>query len=655
MTKLFASVRFGPKGRRLEAPVRSLTIALALILPASGALMAQGGAKVFESANSPRPESELDRAVYSKLTGLNFQPSLCSDAVFVRRAYLDVIGTLPSAKEAREFILSQDKNKRTALIDKLLDRDEFAEYWAMKWGDILRIKAEFPVNLWPNAAQAYHRWVVASIVENKPYDQFVREMLTSSGSNFRVGPVNFYRAIQNRTPEGIAMAVALTFMGTRADGWPKERLEGMAAFFSQVGYKPSREWKEEIVFWDPLGFGTMGTNAAPASATNSAPAASQTTFIIAEGAPPLVAAPPPGVAPATNKPAATAKAPASAAATPTNKPGGVTKAPAPAAATSTNKPAVVAKPPAPPSRPTASPPPVVTIPLTPAPFVVSPPSVGVFPDGTKVKLGTDKDPREVFADWLINPKNPWFTRNIVNRLWAWLLGRGIIHEPDDIRDNNPPSNPALLAYLEREMVAGKYDMKRMYRLILNSKTYQFSSMPRPNVPQAEARFGVYGMRRLDAEVLIDAINKITGTTDLYTSAIPEPFTYIPQDKPAIALADGSITSPFLTLFGRSARATGMENERVNKPVSAQWLHMLNSSHIQRKLEQGPNLRAVIDSKRKQPEVIEDLYLTILSRFPTEEELKNAQGYGQGGGAKRREDWLDLAWALINSMEFQYRH
>ncbi len=625
--------------------IRSWTLVLAvgLMAMAPGAGRAQMDAKVFESAASPRPETELDRIVYSKLSGLNFQPSLCSDAVFVRRAYLDVIGTLPTAQEAREFIQSQDKNKRSALIDRLLERDEFAEYWSMKWGDILRIKAEFPVNLWPNAAQAYHRWVMESIAENKPYDRFVREMLTSSGSNFRVGPVNFYRAIQNRTPEGIAMAVALTFMGTRADKWPKEKLEGMSAFFAQVGYKPSREWKEEIVFWDPLGLGIAGTNSPPATATNSAPASTKVSFSVGPNVAPLLAAPPANAGGGTNKPAPAAKAPPapSPAVGATNKATAAAKAPAPVPP----KPAPAAK----------APPPPLVVPLTPVPVITPPPTVGVFPDGTKAQLSATRDPREVFADWLISPKNPWFTRNIVNRLWAWLLGRGIIHEPDDIRDNNPPSNPQLLAYLEREMIAGKYDMRRIYRLILNSKAYQFSSLPRPNVPQAEARFGVYGMRRLDAEVLIDAINKITGTSDLYTSAIPEPFTYIPQDKPAIALADGSITSPFLTLFGRSARATGTEDERENKPVSAQWLHMLNSSHIQRKLEQGSKLRAIVDTKRRQPEIIEDLYLTILSRFPTEEELKTAQAYGRGGGQKGREDWLDLTWALINSKEFLYRH
>ena len=244
---------------------------------------------------------------------------------------------------------------------------------------------------------------------------------------------------------------------------------------------------------------------------------------------------------------------------------------------------------------------------------------------SRFKLPADRDPREVFADWLITPKNPWFTRSIANRVWSWLLGRGIIHEPDDIRDDNPPSNPALLAYLEKELVAGHYDLKRLYRLILNSKTYQFSSVPRPNAAQAEANFGSYALRRLDAEVLIDAINKITGSSDLYTSAIPEPFTYIPADKPAIALADGSITSPFLALFGRSARATGMENERINKVMPAQWLHLLNSSHIQRKLEQGPKLKAIFDSGRKPPEIVEELYLTILSRFPTPDEVKALEG------------------------------
>jgi hypothetical protein len=591
---------------------------------------------VFENTAAPVPESQLDKLVFAQLARLNIQPLLCSDAVFVRRAYLDVLGTLPTADEAREFIQDPDtENKRRLLIDNLLERDDFADYWAMKWGDILRIKAEFPVNLWPNAAQAYHRWVRASLAENTPYDKFARELLTSSGSNFRVGPVNFYRAIQNRTPDGIARAVALTFMGTRAEFWPTNQLAGMTAFFSQIGYKPTSEWKEECVFWDPLGSSTIPGNTAPGRATVAA------------------------IGQASNN-----------------------------------------------------------VPQSPLSARTScAPVEGIFPDGTRAHLSADRDPREVFADWLITPENPWFTRSIVNRVWAWLVGRGIIHEPDDIRDNNPPSNPALLAYLEKEMVASHYDLKHFYRLILNSQTYQLSSMPRTNSPEAEANFASYPLRRLDAEVLSDAINKITGGSDLYTSPIPEPFTYIPKGMPAVTIADGSITSPFLALFGRSARATGLESERDNKPTSAQWLYLLNSNETQRKVEQGPNLQAVYRPGRKPERTIEELYLTILSRFPTPDEIKTIEDYARTQAARpppvkrppgtnsvptnsvaskpratnslaaysantnsakprigplgslgpkskptdkpvaalRRDDWNDIAWSLMNSEEFLYRH
>ena len=575
--------------------VRVLTLLAALAV--TGAAAGED-VSVFESAVTPAPVEPLDRLVAVNLTKLGIQPVLCSDAAFVRRVYLDVIGTLPTAQEARDFIQDPDvANKRRMLIDRLLARDEYADFWAMRWGDVLRIKAEFPVNLWPNAAQAYHRWVRASIADNKPYDQFARELLTSSGSNFRVGPVNFFRAIQNRKADGIAAAVALTFMGTRVEKWPPEQLNGMAAFFSQIGYKPTNEWKEEHVFWDPLGTSTTAGNTAP-------------------GRPAIAPAPPaPPVPPA---PAGTPP---------------------------------VASPPAPTPAPVPEPAP-------------SRPLTAVFPDGSTITLPPDRDPREVFADWLIAPGNPWFARNIANRTWAWLLGRGVIHEPDDIRPDNPPSNPAVIGYLEHELVASRYDLKHLCRLILNSRTYQFSSAPRFPSPEAEANFASYRLRRLDAEVLIDAINKITGASDLYTSAIPEPFTYIPEGQPAITLPDGSITSPFLALFGRSARATGMVSERDNKPVPAQWLHLLNSSHIQRKIEQSANLKAILDPTRPADAIIEDLYLTILSRFPTPEEVATIGGYGLVKPAKapapavvvkRREDWLDIAWALLNSKEFLYHH
>ena len=156
-------------------------------------------------------------------------------------------------------------------------------------------------------------------------------------------------------------------------------------------------------------------------------------------------------------------------------------------------------------------------------------------------------------------------------------------------------------------------------------------------------------------MLNDALNEITGSTDLYTSAVPEPFTYIPKDMNAVEVADGSITSSFLTLFGRSARATGMENERVNELASPQWLYMLNSGQIQNKLQSGPKLAAMLSSGGKPKEIAERLYLTILSRFPTDADVKAAEEYAKTGVTKGRDVWIDLAWALINSPEFLLRH
>jgi len=494
----------------------------------------------FERDGGFVPANPIDDLVLATWKEKGLEPAnRCSDEVFIRRVYLDVLGTLPTPQEVLKFLPDRRPNKRAALIDALLEREEFADYWALKWCDLLRVKAEFPINLWPNAVQAYHRWIRDSLKENKPYDQLVRELLTSSGSNFRVPPVNFYRALQGRDPTAIAGAVALTFMGTRLEHWPEDRRAGLAAFFSRVAYKQTAEWKEEIVYLDP-------------------------------------------------------------------------------AATE--------------------------------------PVEAVFPDGTPVKIPPQEDPRQVFADWLVAPGNPWFARNIVNRIWAWLLGRGIIHEPDDIRPDNPPVHPELLAYLEKELVQAHYDLRQIYRLILNSSVYQQSSIPRSDHPDAEALFAQYPVRRLDAEVLIDALDGILGGGEGYESPIPEPFTFIPATQRTIELADGSITSQFLEMFGRPARDTGLESERNNQPTAEQRLHLLNSTHIQRQIERSPRLGWLIRMARGNRRfLIGSLYLSILSRYPTPDELAAAEEYFQAGGANPREAAVDLTWALINSKEFLYRH
>jgi hypothetical protein len=519
--------------------MRALPASIALSLALAATVAGQAPSRTpFESNAIVTARNGIDEAVFARLKRLGIEPArLCSDGVFVRRAFLDVIGTVPTADEARAFLDDPSPNKRSALVDRLLERDEFADYWAMKWGDVLRVKSEFPVNLWPNAVQAYHRFVRTSLRDNLPYDRFARALLTSSGSNFRVGPANFYRAAEGHEPKAIAASVALVFMGSRLGAWPPERQAQMTAFFSQIGYKATAEWKEEIVFFDPEK-GTKGS---------------------------------------------------------------------------------------------------------------------VLPDGTTVRLAATDDPREAFASWLVSPKNPYFARAAVNRVWFWLMGRGIVHEADDLRPDNPPSNPELLTYLEREFVASRFDLKALYRSILNSTTYQLSSIPARAGADAEANFAHAIVRPLDAEVLVDAVCQITGTTEQYSSAIPEPYTFIPPDQRSIALADGSIRSTFLETFGRPPRDTGLLSERNSKPSASQRLYLLNSGDVQRKLQQGPKLQALLQAPGNPRQLVTALYLAVLSRFPTEDELKTATGYAQAAGGNRRQAAFDIAWALLNSAEFRFRH
>jgi len=495
---------------------------------------------IYEKNSWDIPETEIDKYVFSNLRKNGIKPALeCSDEVFIRRVYLDLIGKLPENQEVISFLNDKNPDKRSSLIDNLLEREDFADYWSMKWCDILRVKSEFPINLWPNAVQAYHKWVLNSLKENKHYDKFVRELLTSSGSNFYTPPVNFYRAIQGRDPYSITSAVALTFMGIRFDKLPQKTKDEMSKFFSKVSYKNTLEWKEEIVYFNPE--------------------------------------------------------------------------------------------------------PSETIECT-------------FPDGKKVKIASGVDPRIVFANWLINSKNPWFCKNIVNRIWAYLLGTGIINEVDDIRPDNPPSNPGLINYLENQLVNSNYDLKHIYRLILNSRTYQQSFIPRTNNPEAKKYFAYYQIKRIDAEVLLDILCNIGGDGVEYISQIPEPYTFIPKYQKNVLLADGSITSPFLEMFGRPSRNTGLFSERENKITEVQIRYLLNSSEIQKKIKSSPYLKRIIrETKGNRKEIIRNIYLFLLSRYPEQSEIDILEKYFQDGKINLNEGVEDIVWAIINSKEFLYNH
>ncbi len=308
----------------------------------------------------------------------------------------------------------------------------------MKWGDVLRVKSEFPINLWPNAVQAYHHWIRTAVRDNVPYDRFARELLTASGSNFRVPPVNFYRAVQSRDPQAIAVDRGADLHGhANAKPGRQDRLADMAAFFSQIGYKATSgvEGRDRLL---RSGQGAAGPGA---------------------GAPRAV----------------------------------------------------------------------------------------VFPDGTdrrgSARPGSARGVRRLAAS---RRRTPGSRRRVVNRVWFWLLGRGIIHEPDDIRPDNPPANPELLAYLGTR--AGRVPLRPEAPLPADPEFDDLPAVVRCRAAPARRprhNFAHAILRPLEAEVLIDAINQITGMTEQYQSAIPEPYTFMPPEVRSIAIGDGSITSSFL--------------------------------------------------------------------------------------------------------------
>lgn len=500
--------------------------------------------------------NKIDELVLAKLKKLGIPPSeLAGDADFLRRVYLDAIGTLPAPDEIRAFLADRDPQKRSKVIDRLLERDEFVDFWTLKWSELLRVKSEYPVNVWPKAVQAYYRWVHASLAANKPYDQFVRELVTSHGSNFRSGPANFFRAIPVRNPQGFAETTALIFMGVRlncvrchghpTENWTLDDNMGLAAFFTKVAIKSTQEWKEEIVWFNADG----------------------------------------GLWDARRK------------------------------------------------------------------IVVKPQTLG----GQPLELDREEDPRAKLAEWLTSPQNPWFARNIANRVWYWLMGRGIVHEPDDLRPTNPPENPALLDYLQQELIDHKFDLKHLFRLVLNSRIYQLSSETSASNEKDFAHFSHYRIKRLGAEPILDAISQVTGSPESFSSWIPVPPLRLPVGQKAAQLPDGDIESTVLEMFGRPSRDTPYEGDRNCEPTLRQALYVVSSDHLQWKIAGGQRIRQLLEGKKTAPEIVEELYLAALSRPPSDNEKQKALEYVDKNKADRGQALQDVMWTVLSTKEFIVNH
>jgi hypothetical protein len=496
-----------------------------------------------ERVANPLPKfNAVDELVDRKLAKLNVAPSpVCDDAEFLRRAFLDLTGTLPTPDEAREFLKEGAKDRRAKLVDDLLARPAFADLWAMRWADLLRVDRQA---LGHQKSLAYYRWIRDGIATNKPFDRFARELVTAEGPLPESGPANFYTAVKK--PGEMASTLSQVLLGVRIacaechhhpfDRWSQHDYHGMVAFFTPVGTRGGRDSEAVVAAGDPQ---------------TKHPRTGKAVFAHALGAP----------------------------------------------------------------------------------------EPGANPTG---------DRRLELADWMTKPDNPFFARNVANRTWAWLLGRGIVEPVDDVRGTNPPSNPELLDALAKHLVAHKYDVRSLIKLVMASRVYQTSSAPNETNEKDAQNFSRGLLKRPDAEVLLDMVCQATG--------VPERFQGSPGVTRAVQLWDSKARNDFLKLFGRPVRATACECERTKEPSVSQVLNLLNSPDLQAKLShEGGTVARLAAEVKDDAELADELYLTFFARFPTGEEKAAAVAHLGKVPAKRREAAEDFAWALLNSIEFLFNH
>ena len=497
-------------------------------LPRPGATVARPDANNF-----------IDGHVWDKLALLGIPASdPADDATFLRRASLDATGTLPTAEEARAFLADASPDRRAKLVDRLLERPEYADYWALKWADVLRVDKDAVT---PAGAVAMTRWLRRQVHENRPYDQFARAVVTARGSTSADGPAALFKALD--TPEVAARSLSQVFLGVRiecaqchhhpSERWGQDDYWALAGLFSGVARKPLPGGGESVVW-------RVGTDLGPPTSKKTVPAR------------------PLGAAPAAFAPG----------------------------------------------------------------------------DDRRVRL----------ADWMTAPDNPYFATAVANRLWAHYFGRGLVEPVDDLRATNPASNEPLLAALAAHLRALKYDLKAFTKTLLLSRAYQLSSRATPANAGDEQNFSHAAVKPMPAEVLLDAIGRVTG--------VPEKFNGWPAGYRAIEVWDNRMPSYFFRIFGRPVRYSVCECERGTDPSIAQALHLMNSPEIAGKVQATTGTaRRLADSKLTPDAVVEELFLAGLGRRPTPAEAgRLREAFAEGTRQSAAEDVL---WAVLNSKEFLY--
>ena len=516
-------------------------------------------------AEAPR-RNFIDEQIVAKLQDLNLRPSpQCDDATFIRRAFIDAIGTLPTSNEVRKFLAYKSNEKRDQLIESLLARPEFVDYWTYKWSDVLLVNGRL---LRPKGVETYYKWIHNEVKQNTPWDEFARRIVTSTGSSVENGATNFFALHQD--PQNMAENVSQAFLGLSIacakchnhplEKWTNNQYYAFANLFSRVRAKG---WGGDFRSGDGV----------------------RTLYVARKGE---------LVQPLTGKP------------------------------------------------------------QPPTPL-----------DGEPLAFESTEDRRIPLANWLTSPNNPYFARSITNRVWANFFGVGIVEEVDDLRRSNPASNDELLDAAANYLVENKFDLKSLMRLILQSKSYQRSSQPLEQNTDERRFYSRYFVRRMMAEVLLDAASQVAD--------VPTPFTHIgfpggdrqetklyPKGTRAIQLYDSAVESYFLKAFGRNDRAITCECERSDEPSLVQVLHIANGDTLNGKLKAKENrISKLLAAEMTDEQRLEEIYLTTLARFPTEKEekamLAAIQEVSAEDADQRRIVYEDVVWSLMSTVEFLFNH
>lgn len=537
---------------------------ITVLSPGSTAITVWYSSKVsFSDVTVPRPtpvapevfanaerKNFIDELVLQKLESLQIAPSSkAGDTQFVRRVYLDTIGILPTPQEVLDFVLNSDPDKRAKLVDALLERPEYADYWAYKWSDLLLISSK---NLpQQENLRSFYRFIRESVAANKPWDQFVRDILTAKGSTYDNGAAAFF--LMHKETTALTETVSQAFLGMSItcarchnhplEKWTQDDYYGMANLLARITMKNGKE--------------TGSTEVQPAFFGNILHPR------IGEAMPPK--------------------------------------------------------------------------PL----------------DGEAISVDAPGDRRVYLADWLTSPQNPYFTRAVVNRVWRNYMGRGLVEPEDDLRLTNPSSNAPLLEALSKELSDHAYDLKHLIRTITASAAYQRSSEPSDLQNPDPKYFSQFIIRRLKAEILLDAYSTVT--------SIPTDFPGYPKGFRALQLQDSQVASYFLKSFGRPERNQTCSCERTEDASIAQTLHLANGETLNVKLRGDESMVTGLAALSDR-EAVSQIFLKSLSRFPSAAEIEGAQtllagisGEGDARALARREALEDLTWAVMSSKEFLFNH